>query len=86
MKQSEFLRIKELFHRSDIVRKYSFKTVSTRDSYAILARANHYLAMIFAISRGESALFQKKDCFECLSPYIKDFDGAKNAPSTRIAV
>jgi hypothetical protein len=67
MKQSEFLRTKELFHGSDIVRKYTFKTVNTRDNYALLAKANHHLAMDFAISGEKSAHFQ--DCFECLSPH-----------------
>jgi len=69
MKQSEFLRTKELFPGSNIVRKFTFKTFGTRDSYALLARANHNLAMNFAISGGKSALFQEKDCFECLSPH-----------------
>ena len=69
MKQSEILRAKEIFHGSDIVRKYSFKTVRTWDSYALLARANRTLAMDFALLREKSALFRDKDCFECLSPY-----------------
>jgi len=68
MMQSYFLGAKELFPESDAIRKHTFKTVNTRDSYALLARANHQLAYGFAISRGKSALFQKKDCFECLSP------------------
>ena len=67
MKQSYLLSEKELFPGSDIVRKYTFKTMNTGDSYALLARANHQLAMNFAISRGKSAHFQ--DCFECLSPH-----------------
>ena len=69
MKQSKFLRTSEVFPGSDVVRKYSFKTIGTRDSYALLARANHNLAMDFAISGEQSALFQNKDCFECLSPH-----------------
>ncbi len=69
MKQSEILRTNELFHGSDIVRKYTFKTMDTRDSYALLARENHNLAMIFAVWEEKSALFQEKDCFECLSPH-----------------
>lgn len=68
MKQSNFLRIKEIFPGSDIVRRYSFTTMGTRDSYALLASENHNLAMNFAISREKSALFQE-DCFECLSPH-----------------
>ena len=71
MKQSKFLRAKEIFPGSDIVRKYSFKTVGIWDSYALLARANHNLAMDFAIIREKSALFEEKDCFECLSPHRK---------------
>ena len=69
MKQSEILRTKELFHGSDIVRKFTFKTMNTRDNYALLARANHNLAMNFAIVRGKSTLFWEQDCFECLSPH-----------------
>ena len=38
----------ELFLGSDIVRRFTFKMINTRDSYA---------------------LFQKSDCFECLSPH-----------------
>ena len=69
MKQSEILRMKELFHGSDIVRKFTFRTMNTRDNYALLARANHNLAMNFAIVREKSTLFWEKDCFECLSPH-----------------
>ena len=69
MKQSELLRTMEVFPGSDIVRKYSFKTVGTRDSYALLARENHNLAMNIAISRDKSVHFQEKDCFECISPH-----------------
>ena len=50
--------------------KYSFKSINTKDNCALLARANHKLAMNFAISEEKSALFPEKDCFECLSPHI----------------
>ena len=69
MKQSIFLRTKEFFHGNDSVRNFSFKVANTRDSYALLAKANHQLAMSFAISRGKSVHFH--DCFECLSPHEK---------------
>lgn len=69
MKQSVFFGTKNTFSGSDIVQLFSFKTVGLWDSYAILASANHILAMDFAIRREESALFAKKDCFECLSPH-----------------
>ena len=69
MKQSNFLRTKEVFHGSDIVRKITSKTIETRDSSAILARANHNLSMDFAFLREQCALFRKKDCFECLPPH-----------------
>ena len=36
--------------------KRSFKTMGTRDEFALLARANHQLSQDFAISRDESAL------------------------------
>jgi len=45
---------------SDTVRKYSFKAILVRDNSALLARANHNLAMTFASTRGQSALFQEK--------------------------
>lgn len=67
MKQFVVLRSKELFPGSDIIRKYAFKTMNTRDNYALLARTNRQLSQDFAISRDKCALFQKTDCFECLS-------------------
>jgi hypothetical protein len=67
MKQSNILRAKELFPGSDIVRKYSFKAIDTRDNYALLAKANRQLSQDFAASREKSIHFQNKDCFECLS-------------------
>ena len=71
MKQSFKLQVevRELFPGSDIVRKYTFKTMDPEDNCALLARANHLLAKDFANSREESAHFQQKDCFECLSPH-----------------
>ena len=56
MEQSKFLRAMELFPGSDIVRKYSFKTMNARDNCALLAKENRQLAMDFAVSRDESAL------------------------------
>jgi hypothetical protein len=69
MKQSNFTGAAELFPGSDAVRRCSFKTMNIWDSYALLAKANHQLAIKIAILRGKSALFQRKDCFECLSPH-----------------
>ena len=68
MKQSDFLRTKELFHGSNTVRRYTFKTITTRYNCAILAKANHQLAMRFAILRHKSARFLQ-DCFKCPSPH-----------------
>jgi len=56
MEQSQFLRAIELFNGSDIVRKFSFKMISVRGNCALLARANHRLAMDFAVSGDKSAL------------------------------
>ena len=56
MERSKFLRAIEIFPGSDIVRKYSFKMINTRDNCALLARENCQLAMDFAVSRDESAL------------------------------
>ena len=72
MKQSELLRAKELFPGSEIVRSFSFKAIATRGNCAHLAVLNHQLAMTSVAPRGQSALFWKKDCFECLSSRIKE--------------
>lgn len=56
MKQSDPSRAKELFLGSDIVRKYTFKTMNTRDNYALLVKANHQLSQDFAISRDQSVI------------------------------
>lgn len=55
MKQSLFLHTRELFPGSDIVRKYTFKTINARDNCALLARANHQLSQSFVNTRDESA-------------------------------
>ncbi|MCL2100037.1 MAG: hypothetical protein FWH24_06340 [Oscillospiraceae bacterium] len=74
MKQSYFTdftdleEAKELFPGSETVRKYTFKTMRLGDGYALLAVICPILAVFSRLSRGESALFQLKDCFECLSP------------------
>ena len=69
MEQSLFLRANELFPGSDIVRKYSFKTVYRWDNCALLARTNRQLSHVFAVSREKSVQFYDYDCFECLSPH-----------------
>jgi len=69
MKQSKLLRAKELFPGSDIVRRFTFKAMDTRDNCALLAVLNHQLAMTLVISRGQSAHFWRKNCFECLSSH-----------------
>ncbi len=58
--QSVVLRAKELFPGSDIIRKYTYKMTGVRDTYALLARAHHTLAMDFAISGDQCALFPEK--------------------------
>ena len=71
MKRSFVLRprVKELFPGSDVVRKFTFQMMNTRDTCALLARAEHQLAFDFADSGARSALFQNKDCFDCLTPH-----------------
>jgi hypothetical protein len=71
MKNAFFKGLKdsELFPGSDIMLRYTRKMTGTRDSYTLLARANNKLAAVFADTRVKSALFPKKDCFECLSPH-----------------
>lgn len=69
MKQSLLPMDKELFPGSDIVRKYSFKTMSEADSYTLLAKAHHLLSHAFAPQREKSAHFYPRDCFECLTPH-----------------
>ncbi|MEA4889196.1 MAG: hypothetical protein VB070_07005 [Clostridiaceae bacterium] len=58
--QSVDLRAKELFPGSDIVRKYTYKIAGIRDTYTLLARANHTLAMDFAILGDQCAHFPEK--------------------------
>lgn len=69
MKQSYFTDAKELFSGSDVVRKFTFKTMNIGDSYAHMAVICPILAVNFELLGEESALFQKSDCFECLSPH-----------------
>ena len=69
MKQSYFTDEKELFPGSDVVRKYTFKAMRLGDSYALLAVIRPILAGLLGLLRGKFALFQKRDCFECLSPH-----------------
>ncbi|MCL2546661.1 MAG: hypothetical protein FWE06_05635 [Oscillospiraceae bacterium] len=69
MKQSKPMFASEVFLGSNIVRKFTFKTINTGDSCALLAVLNHQLAMTLVTSRGQSAYFEKLDCFECLSPH-----------------
>jgi len=68
MKQSYFTDVRDLFPGSEIVRKFSFKTVDTRGYYALLAVENCLLAHGFSVARGETAHFSY-DCFECLPPH-----------------
>ena len=56
MKQSNFTGVKELFPERDVVRKYTFKTMLSGDSYARLAVICPILAALFELLRGESAL------------------------------
>jgi hypothetical protein len=59
----------ELFPGSNIVRRFTFKMIDPRDSYALLAKVNNQLTANFANSREQSVLFCIKDRFECLSPH-----------------
>lgn len=68
MKQFNFWKTKEVLCVNETLRRFTFRTVTLRDSYALLAVQNRQLAMSLAILRAESAHFRKKDCFECLSP------------------
>jgi len=67
MKQSKKSRIDEVFPGSIVVRRFTFKTVNTRDSYAHFAKVNLHLAMGINVLRDKCAYLQ--DCFECLSPH-----------------
>ena len=62
-------KAKELFSGSDIVRRYTFKTVSAGDSYALLGRSYRRMVSTRALCRENSAHFQQKNCFECHSPH-----------------
>lgn len=69
MKQSLLFGRREVFPGSEILSRRAFRIMDIRDNCALLAKANRHLSQAFADSRGKSALFQKKDCFECLSPH-----------------
>jgi len=71
MKQSYLKILDELFPRVGIVRRFTFKTMATRDESALLAAENHQLSMGSDPLREESAHFRKQDCFECISPHVK---------------
>ena len=68
MKRFFILGSSEVFHGSDAVLSFSFKTVGTRGGYALLAKANRQVSQSFASLRAESALFD--DCFECPPPVM----------------
>jgi len=69
MKQSYFTDAKEFFPGS-IVRNITFKNVCIGDSYIHLASICPILTARLGLSRGQSALFQKIDCFvRYLSPH-----------------
>jgi hypothetical protein len=48
--------------------KQSFETMRLGDDYAVSAILLPNLSAFSGLLRGESALFQVIDCFECLSP------------------
>ena len=68
IKQSNILRVKELFPGSEIVRKFSYKMIVVRDSCALLARAYRRLSQVACVFGAESAYFYDNDCFECQPP------------------
>ena len=69
MKQSYFTDATELFSVSNAVRKNTFKTMRLWDRYALLGSICHVLSARLGLLRGQSAIFQEKDCFERLSPH-----------------
>lgn len=69
MKQSLVFRNKELFPGSEVLSRRAFKLLNTRDKCALLAIVCPIQIAIAVYARGYSALFQKKDCFECLLPH-----------------
>ena len=85
MKQSYFTDVRESFPVINVVRKHTFKTMRLGDNYAHLAIICPILIALFALSWVKSALFQKKDCFECLSPHKKVSERIKNIRPASIA-
>jgi len=63
--------ILDVFLGSDVVRRFTFKTMGAWDSCALLAVSNHQLAMESAYAWEQSAHFERVNCFECLSPHDK---------------
>ena len=57
MKQSILLMVKSIFHGSEIVRRFTFKTVPAQDNYALLAVRNHQLADDSSVLRDKCAHF-----------------------------
>ena len=72
MNQSFFIGAKKLFSGSFVVRNFSFKANRLGDSHARLAVVSPFLGSLDGLLRGESAHFQLRDCFECLSPRMSE--------------
>ena len=70
IRQSRFIRAKELFPGSEVVRMHSFDMIGARDNCALLAIANQRLTQVASVFWAESANLFEYDCFECLSPHI----------------
>ena len=67
MKQFDLQFLEAIFHGSDVVRRFTFKTMKTRGNCVHLAVLNRQLAHGFSVLRDKYAQFLKEDCFECLS-------------------
>ena len=69
MKQYGVQYLEEVFHGSDVVLRFTFKTAKTRGNCAHLAVFNRQLAHGFSLLRDKYAHLWEHDCFECLSPH-----------------
>ncbi|MCL2527669.1 MAG: hypothetical protein FWE42_04540 [Defluviitaleaceae bacterium] len=92
MKQAELKQLgvqylEEVFHGSDVILRFTFKTSKIRGNCAHLAVLFRNLAHGFSFLRDKSAHLWENDCFECLSPH-KIYGSAKtytdDEPITRM--
>jgi len=69
MEQLKIQLLEETFTSGNVLLRLTFKAMKTWDKCALFAVESRTLAMSRISSWGQSALFEKSDCFECLSSH-----------------